>query len=222
MYIVERLARVFETKHGPVRAVDDVSVEIERGEFVIIRGPSGSGKTTLLNMLGGMLHPSSGTVFADGRDLFAISNRARNRFRAVNIGFVFQMFHLVPYLTVVENVRLSTRQAGRQRPEGEKKALDLLDRLNLSARRDHKPADLSAGERQRTAMARALVNDPKIVLADEPTGNLDPRNAAEIMSHLAGFQREGGTVVVVTHGTAADRSATRILHIVDGRLSTAD
>jgi len=195
-----------------------VSVTIERGEFVIIRGPSGSGKTTLLNILGGMLHPSSGTVIADGLDLFAIGNGARNRFRADNVGFVFQMFHLVPYLTVLENVILGAQRAG---PDGKKNALALLDRLNLSARRDHKPADLSAGERQRTAMARALVNDPKIILADEPTGNLDPQNAADAMAYLAEFQSGGGTVVVVTHGTAADRNASRILSLEEGRLATA-
>lgn len=221
MFLIDGVSKEYDTKRGSVRAVDTVSVKIGQGEFVIIRGPSGSGKTTLLNILGGMLHPSSGTVIADGQDLFAISSRARSRFRADNIGFVFQMFHLVPYLTVVENVLLAARTAGRGGPGGKKKALELLDRLNLGLRRDHKPADLSAGERQRTAMARALVNEPKIILADEPTGNLDPRNAADAMGHLAEFQSSGGTVVVVTHGTAADRNATKILHLKEGRLATA-
>ncbi len=221
MFIVDALTKEFTSKRGPVRAVDNMSLTIERGEFIIIRGPSGSGKTTLLNILGGMLHPSSGTVLAGGVDLFAIGSRARNRFRANNIGFVFQMFHLVPYLTVVENVLLSAARVGGEGPEGKKKALDLLDRLNLRLRRDHKPADLSAGERQRTAMARALVNEPEIILADEPTGNLDPRNAAAAMAHLAEFQSSGGTVVVVTHGTSADRNASRILYLKEGRLATA-
>lgn len=218
MYRVEGMSRVFQTRRGQVRAVDNVSFAIEKGEFVIIRGPSGSGKTTLLNILGGMLHPTSGTVQAEGRDLFAMRGRARSRFRADNIGFVFQMFHLVPYLTVLENVLLATRGDWRSQ---RKRASELLDRLHLLERRDHKPADLSAGERQRTAMGRALVNEPRIILADEPTGNLDPGNAAVAMQHLAGFRADGGTVVVVTHGTAADDSATRILHLKEGCLVTA-
>jgi putative ABC transport system ATP-binding protein len=194
--------------NGEVRALDDVSLEIAEGEFVAVRGPSGSGKTTLLLTLGGMLHPDRGRAVVDGSDLYALGARDRNRFRAQKLGFVFQMYHLIPYLTVLENVRLA----------GDREAKDLLDRLGLEHRMHHKPSQLSAGERQRTAVARALVNRPRLVLADEPTGNLDPDCAKEVLDRLKGYHDRGGTVVVVTHGDQADAYATRKLRLVRGRL----
>ncbi|MCB7129296.1 MAG: ATP-binding cassette domain-containing protein, partial [Candidatus Brocadiales bacterium] len=165
---------------------------------------------------GGMLRPTEGQVIADGSDIYAMNERDRARFRAKNIGFIFQLFHLVPYLNIIENVSLPAGVVKNR--SGPTDAGELLKRLNLSERECHKPLELSAGEKQRTAIARALLNQPRIILADEPTGNLDPENAERIFGYLAEFQRSGGTVIVVTHGTAADRFADRIIHLIKGRI----
>jgi len=213
---LERVGKRYPTRHGEVRALDEVSFHVDEGEFAVVRGPSGSGKTTLLLTVGGMLRPTRGKVIAAGSDVFAMGARERAVFRAGNIGFVFQMYYLVPYLNVVENVLLS---AGVGKSQAERKeARALLKRLNLSDREAHKPAELSAGERQRTAIARALLNRPKIILADEPTGNLDRENAGEVNRYLAAFCGEGGTVIMATHGSLADEHADRIIDLREGRV----
>jgi putative ABC transport system ATP-binding protein len=216
MILPEHVGVVFRTRRGEVKALQDVSLHIRKGEFVVIRGPSGSGKTTLLLTVGGMLRPTEGRVLIDGTDLYALSGGQRARFRRENTGFVFQMFHLVPYLGVLENVLLPGN--GSKGPADRTRARELLGRLGLSDREHHRPAELSAGEMQRTAIARALLNRPRLILADEPTGNLDPENAADVIEHLATFHREGGTVVVVTHGSIADPYADRIVHLRGGRV----
>ncbi len=216
MLRLEKVSRVYRTRRGDVKALDKVSLFIEKGEFVVIRGPSGSGKTTLLLSIGGMLRPTEGQVITDGIDIYALSKRDRARFRAKNIGFVFQLFHLVPYLNIIENVFLPASVVKNR--SGRTDARELLKRLNLSERESHKPSELSAGERQRTAIARAFLNHPRIILADEPTGNLDPENADQIFGYLAEFNRCGGTVIVVTHGTAADQFTDRIIHLREGRI----
>ena len=210
----ENVSKTYRTRDGEIRALDDANFEIAEGEFAVLRGPSGCGKTTLLLAAGAMLRPSRGRVLVDGREIYTLDAKTRARFRAENIGFVFQMFHLVPYLSVIENVLLGgavgldgSRRAG---------ASALLERFGMGGRARHKPAELSAGERQRTAIARALLCRPRVVLADEPTGNLDPDNAGEVMGYLGEFHREGGTVVVVTHGTAAERYATRQIRLRQG------
>ena len=210
------VSRAFAGSHGEIRGLDQVELSVARGEFVAIRGPSGSGKSTLLLTLGGMLRPSSGSVFFDDQDLYALPPARRDAVRARKIGFVFQLFHLLPYLTVRENVI-----AGLMAPPdaaASRRVDETLDRLGLAARRDHPAQRLSAGERQRTALARALVRQPALLLADEPTGNLDPDNAARVASHLAEFHREGGTVLVVTHGSEFDAHAQRTLRLDAGRL----
>ena len=212
----QQITKVFRTRGRQITALDDVSLDIQQGQFVVIRGPSGSGKTTLLLVLGGMLRPTRGQVIVDGRDIYAMSGRARAEFRARTIGFVFQMFHLVPYLSVLENVVLAAGAGGNGATRAE--ARQLLKHLRLADREHHRPSELSAGERQRTAIARALLNRPKLLLADEPTGNLDPENAADVIEALAMFHHRGGTVVVVTHGIAADRHADRIVCLRDGRI----
>jgi len=201
-----------------VRSLDEVSLEIGQGEFIIVRGPSGSGKTTLLLLLGGMLRPTSGKLFFENLDLYTTSPRERAEFRAKNVGFIFQMFHLVPYLSVFENILLASPHTptGKER----KRSHDLLGELGLADRMTHTPAELSAGERQRAAIARALFNQPKLILADEPTGNLDSDNAAEVFKHLEGFKQKGGTVVLVTHGLRGDEEADRILQLENGKLLT--
>jgi len=212
----DEVTKIFRKNGSEVTSLDRFTAEIGTGEFVAVRGPSGSGKTTLLLTLGGMQQPSAGLVQFGGRDLYALSPADRAGLRSAEIGFVFQMFHLVPYLDLMGNVLLASPgkpgQALRQRAAG------LLDELGLAERATHRPGELSAGERQRLAVARALLNRPRVILADEPTGNLDSENAAEVIRHLAEFHQAGGTVVLVTHGTAAETHADRILRLEQGRL----
>ena len=210
------VTKIFRKNGSEVTSLDRFTAEIAEGEFVAVRGPSGSGKTTLLLTLGGMQRPSAGTVQLGGRDLYALSPSERAKLRSSEIGFVFQMFHLVPYLDLLGNVLLAC--PGKPSDAVRQRAAGLLDALGLAKRGSHRPGELSAGERQRLAVARALLNRPKVILADEPTGNLDPENAAEVIRHLAEFHRGGGTVVLVTHGTAAETHADRILRLEQGRL----
>ena len=216
MLILQDLAKTYRTRAGEVKALDGLSLRIDQGEFIAVCGPSGSGKTTLLMMIAAMLRPSRGAVRFEDRDVYQMTGSARAKFRARNIGFVFQMFHLVPYLSVLENVLVAGAVA--RRGDAKARATELLQRLGLGHRIGHRPSELSAGERQRTAIARALLNQPKLVLADEPTGNLDPQNAQGVLQHLQGFQKAGGTVIVATHGLAAQGCATRTIELREGRL----
>ncbi len=212
----DEVTKIFRKNGSEVTSLDRFTAEVAEGEFVAVRGPSGSGKTTLLLTLGGMQRPSDGSVQLAGRDLYALSPAERARLRSSEIGFVFQMFHLVPYLDLLGNVLLAC--PGKPSAEVRQRASGLMDELGLADRASHRPGELSAGERQRLAVARALLNRPKLILADEPTGNLDPENAAEVIRHLAEFHRGGGTVVLVTHGAAADAHADRTLRLEQGRL----
>ena len=212
----DEVTKIFRKNGSEVTSLDRFTAEVAEGEFVAVRGPSGSGKTTLLLTLGGMQRPSAGSVQLAGRDLYALSPADRARLRSSEIGFVFQMFHLVPYLDLLGNVLLAC--PGKPSAEVRQRASGLMDELGLADRASHRPGELSAGERQRLAVARALLNRPKLILADEPTGNLDPENAAEVIRHLAEFHRGGGTVVLVTHGAAADAHADRTLRLEQGRL----
>ncbi len=210
--------KTYATGNGIITALDGVNAEIQKGEFVTVRGPSGCGKTTLLLMLGGMLRPTTGAISVENQSLYQLSPRERARFRAEHIGFVFQMFHLVTYLNVLDNVLLAGGTRAR-RADDRGRAQELLGQFGMRDRMTHKPSELSAGERQRTAIARALMNRPSLLLADEPTGNLDPENAAETVRHLKKFQQEqGGTVVMVTHGDGAEDAADRIIRMQSGRL----
>jgi putative ABC transport system ATP-binding protein len=199
-----------------VRALDGVSIEVGAGEFVAVRGASGSGKSTLLLAIGGMIRPSAGVVELEGRDLYAMSGRQRARIRAERVGFVFQMFHLVPYLTALENVLINTL-AGAAVTRAD--AVSALEDLEMGDRLTHRPSQLSAGERQRVALARALIKRPDILLADEPTGNLDPENSRQVMSHFAQFHEAGGAVIIVTHEPIVEEYAQRTLRLTAGRLS---
>jgi len=215
MLVLNDLGKTYRTRAGEVRALHGVSLRIDEGQFLAVRGPSGSGKTTLLMMIAAMLRPSRGTVQFDGTDVYAISGPERARFRARNIGFVFQMFHLVPYLNVVENILVA--QGARGQTEGAR-ARSLLQRLGLQHRMYHRPGALSAGEKQRVAMARALLNQPRWILADEPTGNLDPENAQCVLTCLREFHRAGGTVIVATHSPAAQELDARTIHLREGMI----
>lgn len=217
MLTLENLGKTYRTRAGRVRALDGVNLQIDAGEFVAVCGSSGSGKTTLLMMAAAMLHPTRGCVRFDETDVYDMTGPDRARFRANNIGFVFQMFHLVPYLSVLENVLVAGGAVGRHDPA---RARELLQQLGLGHRIRHRPSELSAGEKQRAAIARALLNQPRLILADEPTGNLDPDNAAGVLRHLRDFQQSGGTVIVATHGPAAREFATRTVHLCDGVVSS--
>jgi putative ABC transport system ATP-binding protein len=212
----EQLRQIYRTKHGEVRALDGIELQVAGGQFVVVRGPSGCGKTSLLHAIGGMRRPAAGRVFVDGAELYALSARRRADLRAAKIGFVFQMFHLVAYLTVLENVRLAALL--RDARAVETRARELLEQLGLTSRLGHKPSELSAGEQQRTALARALLNRPEVILADEPTGNLDAENAQRVLEHLRAFSRDGGTVLMVTHSAFVEPQADRVLRMEAGRL----
>ncbi|MFH1741996.1 MAG: ABC transporter ATP-binding protein [bacterium] len=216
MVLLESVSKIYRTRQGQVKALDRVSLQVHQSEFLVVRGRSGSGKTTLLLTIGGMLRPTNGRVTVGGSDISSMSERDRAKFRAENIGFVFQMFHLVPYLSTMENILLATQSRGSADAKG--RASELLQRLNLLDRAQHRPSQLSAGERQRTAIARALLNSPNIILADEPTGNLDPETAHEVIGYLSEFHKAGGTVIVVTHGEIADKHADRIIYLQSGAI----
>lgn len=205
------VSKTHKVPSGPLAALDDVSLEVGRGQFVVIQGPSGSGKSTLLLTVGGMQRPSQGSVVVAGVDLYSLSSRQRSQFRAEQIGFVFQLFHLLPYLNVLDNVALG---GGKDRT----RAGELLEQFGLADRRLQQPTTLSAGERQRVALARALMGGPALILADEPTGNLDPENSKIVLNCLAEFCRDGGTVLMVTHGSEASALANRQYVLTKGRL----
>jgi len=213
-------SKTYPTPDGPVHALRHVTLKIQAGEFVAVRGPSGCGKSTLLMLVGGLGTPTSGTITVAGEDLQAISSAARTEFRARRVGFVFQMFHLLPYLSIVENVAAAALpELGADRV---RRATELLDSFGLSDRLGHHPAELSAGERQRVAVARALINHPALILADEPTGNLDPESAERVLELLARFHRDGGTVLLVTHQQQAADYAQRTIALRDGAIVPSD
>jgi len=212
--VFESVSKHYQGKNGFVRALDDVSFRIEKGEFVVLRGPSGSGKTTLLVLLAGMLAPTGGKITVCGRRLTDLSSEDIARLRSDSIGFVFQMFHLLPYLNAYENVVLAIEKESIDSRE----VRQLLKRLDLENQADNLPSELSAGEKQRVAVARALVNRPRILLADEPTGNLDRENAQKVLSHLEDFHRQGGTVLVAGHSELAVRFADRVIELRSGRI----
>ena len=200
-----------------IRALDGVSLNIEPGEFVVVQGPSGSGKTTLLLSAGGLLPPSAGAVEFDGRNLYRMSQSERARLRAREIGFVFQQFYLVSYLNVLENVL--TPSLALPDPQARIRASELIGHFKLTDRISHLPAELSTGERQRVGLARALLNKPRFLLADEPTGNLDQDNTAIVLGYFAEFARSGGTVLMVTHSASAAEYAHRTVQLKQGKLS---
>ena len=205
-----------EKNFGEVRALDRVSFDVDAGEWIAIMGPSGSGKTTLINILGGLDHPSAGRVIVDGLEIASLGERELTRYRAEKIGFIFQQFHLVPYLTAVENVMLAQYFHSLT---DEKEAAEALCRVGLSERLNHVPAELSGGEQQRVAIARALINQPKLILADEPTGNLDETNEAVVLKLLHELHDAGHTILVVTHSQAIGNLADRRVELEHGRLA---
>lgn len=219
----ENVFRHYQMGETLIRAVDGVSLEIGSGEFVALLGSSGSGKSSLLNLVAGLDRPTSGSVIVEGHDLAQLSRQALAQYRLRTVGMVFQSFNLIPSMTLEENVELPMRFAEVERDERAQLTRQALDRVGLSARMKHRPSELSGGEQQRAALARALINHPRLLLADEPTGNLDSRTGTEIMEMIADTNRSlGMTVVLVTHERAlAERYAQRLIFLADGKLVTA-
>jgi putative ABC transport system ATP-binding protein len=211
MLEIRELSKTYRGPAGAVRVLQGLSLEVAAGEFVAVQGRSGCGKTTLLLAAGGLLRPDAGNVLVAGKDLYALSEEARARFRAAHIGFVFQQFHLIPYLSALDNV-LAAGLALKV-PDARARAEGLLAAVGLGERGRHVPAELSTGERQRTALARALLHRPRLLLADEPTGNLDRESAGAVLNHLAEFARAGGAVLLVTHDPAAAARAQRVIRL---------
>jgi putative ABC transport system ATP-binding protein len=214
------VSRVFDMPAGPVVAVRQVTLQVRAGDHVAVRGPSGCGKSTLLHMLGCVETPSSGQLVFDGRDVAGLSDSSRSRLRLRHIGFVFQRFFLLPMLTAAENIELPLSEAGVPPAERRQRTRELLEYVGLAARADHRPSQLSGGEMQRVAIARALANRPRLLLADEPTGELDEATGLQIASLLDRVNGEGTAIVVVTHDSALADRASRVLTMKDGQIES--
>jgi ABC-type lipoprotein export system ATPase subunit len=219
---LDRVGKKYQRGDEQVHVLVDFDFTLDAGEFVVVRGPSGAGKSTFLHIAGGLDEPDSGTVAVAGQNLWALSAGARAAFRRRNLGFVFQFFNLVPMLTAVENVSLPLVLDGMPTRAADARATDLLRRVGLGDRARHRPAELSGGQMQRVAVARALVARPSMILADEPTGNLDSHSSTEVLNLLRSLSDEDGTaVVMVTHDPAAAQYGSRELDLVDGRACAA-
>jgi putative ABC transport system ATP-binding protein len=216
---IQNIVKNYQVGSVIVRALRSVSIDIRRNEYVAIMGPSGSGKSTLMNLVGCLDTPTSGAYILNGTDVSKMEDDFLAEIRNKEIGFVFQTFNLLPRYTALENVTLPLIYAGIQKIEREKMAIETLKQVGLEDRMEHKPNELSGGQRQRVAIARALVNKPSIILADEPTGNLDSKTSVDIMGLLDEIHRKGNTVIVVTHEEDIARHAARIIRLLDGEVS---
>ncbi len=218
MIKTENLSMIFTTEDVQTKALNEVSLEIKKGEFVAIMGPSGCGKSTLLNILGTLDSPTSGKYYFDDKEINKMSESQLTAFRKGNIGFVFQNFNLIDELTVYENVELPLVYLNGKKSERKKKVMEVLERMNIAHRAGHFPQQLSGGQQQRVAIARAVVTDCPLILADEPTGNLDSTNGVEVMELLRELNNQGTTIVIVTHSQRDATYAHRVIHLLDGRV----
>ncbi len=222
MIKVKNLKKVYARKDREIVAVNNISLEIQASDFVAIVGPSGSGKSSLLLMLGGMLTPTQGEVLIEKDSLYALDADARAELRLKKIGFVFQTFNLIPYLSALQNVQVPLLLSSYTEKQQREKAQGLLEKVGLKDRMDHKPSELSVGQQQRIALARMLANDPLIILADEPTGNLDPEIAQHVIEFLFELNQEKRTIVLVTHDQKVAKGAKRTLHLATGGNLTSE
>jgi putative ABC transport system ATP-binding protein len=220
MLKTEQLIKIFRTDEVETTALNQVNFEVSDGEFVAVMGPSGCGKSTLLNIIGLLDNPSDGKYYFDGVEVSKFREKQRTNLRKGNIGFVFQSFNLIDELTVYENIELPMLYLKMSSGERKKLVTSVMERLNISHRRKHFPQQLSGGQQQRVAIARAVVANPKLILADEPTGNLDSANGAEVMKLLSELNGEGTTIVMVTHSSHDSEYAHRIVNLFDGRVVT--
>jgi putative ABC transport system ATP-binding protein len=215
---LEKLSKTYQMGESIVRALQEVNLEIKRGDFVAIVGPSGSGKSTMMNMVGALDIASNGNIFLDNINIEELHESDLAQIRGRKIGFIFQSFNLVPTLTALGNVMLPMTFQGIERAEREKRADELLNKVGLGDRKNHFPNELSGGQRQRVAIARALANNPEIILADEPTGNLDRKTGKEILEMFEKLNKEGKTIIIVTHDMELAKKARKIVRLVDGKI----
>lgn len=220
MIQTKELVKVFRTDEVETTALNKVNLEVNSGEFVAVMGPSGCGKSTLLNIIGLLDNPSEGELYFDGTEVAKFKERQRTNLRKGNIGFVFQSFNLIDELTVYENVELPLLYMNVSSAERKNKVNEVLDRMKIAHRKKHFPQQLSGGQQQRVAISRAVVTNPKLILADEPTGNLDSANGEEVMSLLTELNQEGTTIIMVTHSPSDAEKAHRIVQLFDGHIVT--
>ncbi len=220
MLITKNLFKLFHTSDLETTALKNIDLEIKAGEFVAIMGPSGCGKSTLLNIFGLLDEPSSGNLIFNGTEISGYKERQRTLLRKGNIGFIFQSFNLIEELTVLQNVELPLYYLGYSAKQRKLKAEDILEKMNILHRKSHYPQQLSGGQQQRVAIARAVVTNPKLVLADEPTGNLDSENGEQVMNLLKELNKEGTTIIMVTHSPEDADKADRVIHLFDGQIVT--
>lgn len=218
MIRIENLTKIFRTEEVETVALNGVSLEVKDGEFVAIMGPSGCGKSTLLNILGLLDNPNEGAYWLGEEEVSKLKEKDRTQYRKGRIGFVFQSFNLIEELTVEENIELQLKYLGVSKAERKQRTLDILRKVNLSHRAKHYPQQLSGGQQQRVAIARAVVGNPQLILADEPTGNLDSKNGKEVMELLSQLNSEGSTIVMVTHSQHDATYAKRIINMFDGQI----
>lgn len=216
--LAENISEIYTMGENKIYALRDVSFSVEKGEYVAVTGPSGSGKSTLLHILGCLDIPTDGTYKFQGRNISDINDEELSRIRLREIGFVFQFFNLLPRINVVHNVELPLIYAGISKKERRERALSAIERVGLISRSAHNPQELSGGERQRVAIARAIVAEPELILADEPTGNLDSKTGEEIIALFGDLHKEGKTVIVVTHESSIAEKAERVVRLFDGRI----
>ena len=215
---IRNLKRYYRMGGTIVKALDGVDLDVERGELLCLMGPSGSGKSTLLNLLGGLDTPDDGTIMVAGRDISTLDENELAAYRRQSVGLVFQSFNLIPTMTALENVEFPMVFAGLSPAERRERAKEVLELVGLGDRINHRPTELSGGQQQRVAIARALVNQPAILLGDEPTGNLDSKTGLEILDMLQQLNRQGQTIILVTHDPRTSSYATRTVHMLDGRI----
>jgi len=213
MLEISNITKVYSKNGIKFTALKDVTFTIENGEFIAVVGPSGSGKTSLLHTIGGLIHPDSGQVLFRGKDIYKLNNKKINSYRRKNVGFVFQQFHLMPYLTVYENIKMAeVKSLNKQSIE------DYLEKCAILPLRNKYPSELSVGEKQRTAFIRAIISKPDILLADEPTGNLDPENSSILLSLIEEYHKDGGTVILVSHDSDTEKFANRTIQLHSGEM----
>lgn len=213
MLEINNITKIYRKGEKKFIALDNVSLKVEKGEFIAVVGHSGSGKSTLLNSIGGLIQPDSGQVLYMGNDVYKMSNQEVNRYRRKNVGFVFQQFHLMPYLTVYENIKIKEEKSDNK----SENIFDILKQCALLELKDKYPSELSVGEKQRTAFIRAIISKPDILLADEPTGNLDPENSRILISLIEDFHKNGGTVLLVSHAMETVKYADRTITLRSGK-----
>jgi len=216
MLQLENITKSYTKENQTILVLNNVTLNVSEGEFVVVSGASGCGKTTLLLTVGALLKPTSGRIKINSTDIYELTSEKRSVFRADNIGFVFQQYHLIPYLNILENVKVPMLASKSNISDND--VIELIDSLGLKDRLYHTPAELSAGEKQRTALARALLFNPKILLADEITGNLDPENIEIVMNRLADFKNSGGTILLVTHDRDVSKKADRVVYLEKGEI----